>query len=121
MNKLKIDVPQWVTDLTGVKNFGFNLKTVSAPRIPYLKDGANVVGDGSAIVGEAGAELIDLPQGARVTPLTNNNDPIGYKNVANKLDVMIDLLAAILEKEGVLQIGEKQFFNYVDAKLGALL
>ena len=121
LNKLKIDVPQWVTDLTGIKTFGFNLKTVKAAQIPYLKEGGEAIGEGSAIVGEAGAELINLPQGARVTPLTDNGDPIGYKNVAAKLDVMIDLLAAILAKEGVVNIGEKQFFNYVDAKLGALL
>lgn len=121
LNKLEIDVPDWITDLTGIKDFGFNLKTVKAPQIPYLKDGGDVVNDGSAIVGEAGAELINLPQGARVTPLTNNGDPIGYKNLAAKLDTMIDLLAAIYQKEGVVNIGEKQFFNYVNTKLGALL
>ena len=121
LNKLKIDVPDWVTEATGIKDFGFNIKTVKAAQIPYLAEGGDVVDDGSAIVGEAGAELLNLPQGARVTPLTDNGDPIGYKNVAAKLDVMIDLLAAILEKEGVVNIGEKQFFNYVDAKLGALL
>ena len=121
LNKLKIDVPDWVTELTGVSGFGFSLSTVSAPQIPYLKDGGDVVGEGKAIVGEAGAELIDLPKGARVTPLTNNNDPIGYKEVANKLDTMIGLLSAILDKEGVVHIGETQFVNYVNKSLGALL
>lgn len=121
LNKLKIDVPGWVTKLTGVSSFGFNLSTVSAPQIPYLAEGGTAVEEGSAIVGEAGAELIDLPQGARVTPLTNNGDPIGYKDMAQKLDVMIDLLSAILKKEGVVQIGETQFLNYVNKGLGALL
>ncbi len=121
LNKLKIDVPKWVTDLTGVSTFGFNLSTVTAPQIPYLAEGGEVVGEGSAIVGEAGAELIDLPRGARVTPLTENGDPIGYNAVASKLDTMISLLAAILEKEGVVHIGETQFVNYVNKSLGALL
>lgn len=121
LNKIKIDVPDWVTDLTGVKTFGFNLKEVSAPQIPYLAEGGNIVDDGSAIVGEAGAELINLPQGARVTPLTNNGDPLGYKDMTAKLDTMISLLAAILEKEGVVQIGETQFTNYINKSLGALL
>lgn len=121
LNKLKIDVPDWVTELTGVSNFGFNLSTVSAPQIPLLAEGGTAIEEGSAIVGEAGAELINLPRGARVTPLTENNDPIGYKEVANKLDTMIGLLSAILEKEGVVQIGETQFVNYVNKSLGALL
>ena len=121
LNKLNIDVPKWVTDLTGVESFGFNLNTVKAPQIPYLKDGGDIVEEGSAIVGEAGAELIDLPRGAKVTPLTNNGDPIGFNAVSNKLDTMISLLAAILEKEGVVQIGETQFVNYVNKSLGALL
>lgn len=121
LNRLKIDVPKWVTDLTGVSSFGFNLSTVSAPQIPLLAEGGTAIEEGSAIVGEAGAELIDLPRGARVTPLTENGDPIGYKAVANKLDTMISLLAAILEKEGNIHIGETQFVNYVNKSLGALL
>lgn len=121
LNGLNIDVPGWVTELTGVKDFGFNIPKISARKIPLLADGADVIEAGSAIVGEAGAELIDLPQGARVTPLTNNGDPIGYKDMSRKLDTMIDLLAAILQKEGVVRIGEKQFTNYINESLGALL
>ena len=121
LNNLKIDVPDWVTDLTGISGFGFSIPTLSAPQIPMLAKGGTAIEEGSAIVGEAGAELIDLPQGARVTPLTNNGDPIGYKEVATKLDTMIGLLSAILEKEGVVNIGEKQFVNYVNKSLGALL
>lgn len=121
LNGLKIDVPGWVTELTGVTAFGFSIPTLTAPKIPLLKDGGTAIEEGSAIVGEAGAELIDLPQGARVTPLTNNGDPIGYKDMTKKLDTMIDLLAAILDKEGVVNIGETQFLNYVDRSLGALL
>ena len=121
LNKFKIDVPDWITDLTGVKDFGFNLSTLTAPRIPLLAEGGTAIEEGSAIVGEAGAELIDLPAGARVTPLTSNGDPIGYKEVANKLDTMISLLSAILQKEGVFQIGEQQFFNYINKTMGAML
>ena len=121
LNKLKIDVPDWVTEKFGIKNFGFNLSKVSAPSIPYLAEGGTAIEAGSAIVGEAGAELINLPAGARVTPLTDNGDPIGYKEMTSKLDTMIDLLSAILRKEGVVQIGETQFVNYVNKSLGALL
>ena len=121
LNRLKIEVPGWVTELTGITTFGFNIKTLSAPQIPYLAEGGTAIEEGSAIVGERGAELIDLPRGAKVTPLTNNGDPIGYKAVASKLDTMIDLLSAILDKEGVLKIGETQFANYINKTLGAMI
>ena len=121
LNGLNIDVPDWVTKLTGVSSFGFNIPNVSAPKIPYLAKGGKVLEEGSAITGEAGAELINLPKGARVTPLSNNEDPIGMKEVSSKLDIMIELLSAILRKEGVINIGETQFVNYVNRSLGALL
>ena len=121
LNKLQIDVPEWVTKEFGIDSFGFNISTISAPQIPLLWKGGNVIEGGSAIVGEAGAELINLPKGASVTPLTGNNDPLGYNKLASKLDIMIELLSAIYEKEGVLNIGETQFINYVNKSLGALL
>ena len=121
LNGLQIDVPDWVTDLTGITEFGLNIKKLTAPQIPYLAEGGTALESGSAIVGESGAELINLPKGARVTPLTGNEDPIGMNGVASKLDTMIELLAAILDKEGVLQIGETQFVSYMNKSLGALL
>ena len=39
INKLNVTVPDWVPGIGG-KRFGFNLKTVSAPQIPYLAKGA---------------------------------------------------------------------------------
>lgn len=39
VNKLSFDVPDWVPELGG-KTFGFNLKTMTAPQIPYLAKGA---------------------------------------------------------------------------------
>lgn len=39
--------------------------------IPLLAKGGTITGEGSAIVGEEGAELLTLPKGASVTPLNN--------------------------------------------------
>ena len=39
LNKLKVTVPDWVPEFGG-KTFGFSLKTVTAPAIPYLAKGA---------------------------------------------------------------------------------
>lgn len=40
LNKISIDVPGWVTSLTGIEKFGFNLSYIEAPQIPYLAKGA---------------------------------------------------------------------------------
>lgn len=39
LNKLKVKVPKWVPKYGG-ETFGFNIKKVSAPKIPYLASGA---------------------------------------------------------------------------------
>lgn len=68
INKIKFDIPDWVPGLGG-KKFGFNIGTIG--KIPYLAKGG-VLSQGSAIVGEAGPELLTM-QGnqAIVQPLTN--------------------------------------------------
>lgn len=68
LNSLSFDVPEWVPFLGG-KSWGFNLPNL--PNIPYLAKGGTVL-SGSAIVGEAGPELLTVgPGGTRVQPLTN--------------------------------------------------
>ena len=70
LNKLKINVPDWVP-LIGGKSFGFNIPSI--PSIPYLAQGG-ILSQGSAIVGEAGPELLTM-MGSRamVQPLTSQN------------------------------------------------
>ena len=70
LNNIKI--PDWVPGVGG--------KGISIPQIPLLAKGGNVNTAGAAIVGEAGPELLELPVGARVTPLSNSN------TVANDID-----------------------------------
>lgn len=69
LNSIQIDVPKWVTDLTGVTDFGFHIPEINPPQIPLLAKGGDITQEGQAIVGEAGPELLQLPRGARVTPL----------------------------------------------------
>ena len=59
-----IQPPAWLTELTGIT--GINI-----PTIPYLANGGNIEEAGRVLVGERGPEIIDLPGGARVTPLDN--------------------------------------------------
>jgi len=57
----KIKIPDWVP---GVGGKGLNIK-----EIPLLAKGGEITQKGHAIVGEAGPELLELPQGAKVKPL----------------------------------------------------
>lgn len=69
INKIKVDVPSWVP-LLGGRSLGFNIRTIG--KIPYLADGG-VLSRGSAIVGEAGPELLTMQgNSAVVQPLTNH-------------------------------------------------
>ncbi len=80
LNKLKI--PDWVP---GVGGKGLNLK-----EIPLLAAGGEITQKGHAIVGEAGPELLELPQGAKVKPLTGDN--FDYDRFG---DVMADLISGL--------------------------
>lgn len=83
LNKLKIKMP----DFMGGKTIGFNIK-----EIPMLANGGEITKDGYAIVGEAGPELLKLPQGAQVEPLGSG---IGNVNVyvnADDLQQMADVV-----------------------------
>lgn len=80
INGLKI--PDWVPVVGG--------KSPNIPTIPLLAKGGDIIGGGSAIVGEAGAELIDLPTGAKVTPLTRSG---GGGSVEDLMRDMVSLLS----------------------------
>lgn len=55
-----ISIPGWVPGIGG-----------QSWTVPMMATGGQIAGSGMAIVGEAGAELIQMPQGAQVTPLNS--------------------------------------------------
>jgi phage-related minor tail protein len=65
-NRLEFKIPGFDPPGPGPKFGGF---TLGLPNIPELAEGGDVTRAGLAIVGEDGAELLDLNAGARVTPL----------------------------------------------------
>lgn len=68
INTISFDVPDWVP-LVGGQTWGFNLPTIG--NIPYLAKGG-ILSKGSAIVGEAGPELLTMTGNrAVVQPLTS--------------------------------------------------
>lgn len=85
INSIRISPPEWFTALTGVGTFGLNIPTI--PNIPMLAQGG-LVSSGSAIVGEAGAELLSMTdRGALVQPLTNNYTTNNYNTAAPNVDI----------------------------------
>lgn len=78
INDIKFKAPDWL----GGKEVGFNIKTIG--KIPYLAKGG-VLTQGSAVVGEAGPELLTMQgNSAIVQPLTNqtsNTTNFGGVNV----------------------------------------
>lgn len=102
LNKIRFDVPDWVPGLGG-KSFGINIGTIG--KIPYLAKGG-VLSRGSAIVGEAGPELLTM-MGSRamVQPLTSQQKTTNvgginmyvYGAPGQDVNKLADIVAARLE------------------------
>lgn len=60
---------------------GVSIPTI--PNIPLLARGGNIMGGGAAIVGENGPELLELPSGARVSPLEGDGGAAATINIIN--------------------------------------
>lgn len=72
----------------GGKEIGFNIRN-----IPLLADGGKITKDGMAIVGEAGPEILKLPQGAEVIPLNKGGfGPVNVYVNADDLQQMSDVV-----------------------------
>lgn len=57
LNKLSFTVPDWVPGIGG-KKWGFNIKELTAPKIPYLARGGIIDQPTLAMVGERGREAV---------------------------------------------------------------
>lgn len=87
LNKIKFNIPDWVPAIGG-KSFGFNIPEIG--KIPYLAKGG-VLSNGSAIVGENGAEILTNVGGKSVVqPLSASG------NTAGNLDTIVSTLNAYL-------------------------
>lgn len=73
-----ISIPDWIPGIGG--------KSFSIPKIPHLAKGGIIDETGTVMVGEEGAELLELPAGAKVTPLNGG------------LEKKIDALLTLCEK-----------------------
>lgn len=114
LSNIQIRVPEVNIPLVG-KVGGFSIGLPPIPKIPMLARGGDIVGSGLALVGEAGPELLHLPRGARVTPLSGGgdlNDTIYRAVFEAVLDAMRTAQAAAPaggDREIVLQIDGRTF------------
>ncbi|MBQ1289535.1 MAG: hypothetical protein IIY23_05180, partial [Erysipelotrichaceae bacterium] len=82
------------------------LPQIGVPQIPQLAEGGQGDG-GSALVGEQGPELLDLPKGATVIPLQRSSISIGIEDLNEKMENLIGIVEALLgQKIGVYINGQ---------------
>lgn len=62
---------------------GFKLDVPQIPRIPMLELGGTLTSAGSVLVGEKAPEILDLPRGARVTPLDKIGTSITKEDITD--------------------------------------
>lgn len=91
LNKISFDVPDWIPFIGG-KTWGINIPDI--PSIPYLAKGG-VLKSGSAVVGEAGAEILTMTNsGAVVQPLSGSGaSTSGLTDILSALNQYLPYLA----------------------------
>jgi hypothetical protein len=98
----KLQVPDWVPGVGG--------KGINIPKIPLLANGGEIISSGRAIVGEAGPEMLELPQGAKVKPLTpDENEKTGASERTIKLEIPLFLDGKQIAKASAQYIDKELF------------
>lgn len=80
----KIKPPEWLAEKTGIQGVNFS-------PIPLLAEGGIATRPGSAIVGEEGPELLNIPAGASVVPL--NQAGVDYERMTEAFVTALRLVA----------------------------
>lgn len=112
LNKVKVDIPDWVSDLTGAgDSFGFSI-----PTIPKLAKGGLAYGPTLAMVGDNKGAAADPEV---ISPLSKLQEMLGGTNQA-VVEVLMLILEAIRnqDKAAVLQIGETEFGRLAARAIG---
>ena len=94
LNHISIDVPQWVTDLTGMTKFGFNLTRLELPR---LAEGAVI-------------------QGGRPFAAILGDQRVGQTNIETPLATMVDAFKQAMSESGNGSGGSYTFVAQIDGR-----
>ena len=92
------------------------IPTFTAPQIPMLAKGGDIVTSGRVLVGERGAEYLDLPKGARVTPL----DKGGKNDDGRTYSILAGIGNAITDACGDIANAVRGFISGIAGGLAAL-
>lgn len=95
INKLNVTVPDWIPGIGG-KRFGFNLKTVSAPQIPYLAKGA-VIPPNAPFLAMLGDQKHGTNIEAPLATIENAVENVLRRNSGMSDERIVVLLSQILE------------------------
>ena len=115
LNKIKVDVPDWVTDLTGVSSFGFNFGMIKEIKLPRLMADGGFVDTGELFIArEAGAEMVGSI--GRKTAVANNDQIV--QGIATGVSVANSESNALLREQNslLLRLLEKETGIYLDGK-----
>lgn len=87
INNLITKITNGINTAIGLVNKipGIELGTIKAPKIPGLASGGTITESGRVLVGENAPEILDLPKGARVTPLDKTSTINNYYNIASQV------------------------------------
>lgn len=115
VNKLSFNVPDWIPGIGG-KRFGFNLKAVSAPQIPYLAKGAVIPPNAPFM-----AVLGDQRHGTNIeAPLTTIQEAVAIvmedmiqSNIAGH-EATVEMLRQILEAVYSIDTSDERYAEAVD-------
>lgn len=86
-NRLEFRIPS--LKVAGKEVFGG--ASIGTPDVPMLANGGNITRRGTVLIGERGPELLDLPRGARVTPLSKTGNT--YNITVNTNGERVDTIA----------------------------
>ena len=89
IGKLEFDIPDWVPGDLGGKHFELGLPELSHVSLPRLATGG-ILTSGSAIVGEAGPELLTARNGQSIV------QPLGGSDGAAELTGMLETITALI-------------------------
>ncbi|MNW40124.1 hypothetical protein D3C74_172300 [compost metagenome] len=112
LNKVKIDIPDWVPGDLGGKEFGLTI-----PTIPKLAKGGLAYGPTLAMVGDNKGASADPEV---ISPLSTLQDMLGSSNQA-VVEVLMMILDAIRsgDKETVIKVGESELGRIAARAIGA--
>lgn len=115
LNKISVKVPDWVPEFGG-KNFGFRIKEIKAPQIPYLAKGAVLPANKPflAMVGDQKhGTNVEAPLATIQEAVAMTMEDMAQSNLAGHR-ATVEVLQKILEAVLGIRIGDAELYRAVE-------